>query len=99
MKEEKKTPEEVIEILLDIFTKADYHVTFGDVSIDLDDKSFWIRGNPLSTDSVSKVSALIGYLEYFLSKRTAIENQSDEIQEVIKEANEWLEEEKAKLNL
>lgn len=41
-------------------------------------------------DIINKVEDLIGYLEYFINKRTELENRSDEIRAVVAEAKEWI---------
>lgn len=48
----------------------------------------------MNEDQINKVETLIGYLEYFLKKRNPIANEADEIVAVVKEAGEWIKEEK-----
>lgn len=51
----------------------------------------------MTEDQINKVETLIGYLEYFVKKRTFIENASDQIPAVIEEANEWVKKEREKI--
>ena len=48
----------------------------------------------MNQDQIDKVETLIGYLEYFLKRRTAIENSADEILAVVREAEEWIADER-----